>query len=353
MIRSMSDKESSLFDMLAEAVAEGDDLETLARPLLNILVTITGLESTCLTIVDAERETQTILFARNTGELHIPEGFEIPWGESLCKHALDEGRSYVDDVAAHWSGAGVIRDPSIATYLSMPVYAADGELFGTLCGASGSKVALGGGPQRTLSLFAYMIARQVDRERLIRRLQKENRNYASEALLDPLTGIPNRRALLHELPRMLRLAERFGHMVHVAMIDLDGFKQINDTHGHDTGDRFLIEVAHRLIKGVRESDYVARHGGDEFVVLGVATGDDSRQSSEVFADRLNELTRGRFVAGQNALDYAGASVGVITVDANESSAQSALARADQVMYRVKQQRSGNSVNDGDALPLGD
>lgn len=353
MIRAMSDKESSLFDLLAEAVAEGDDLETLARPLLNILGTITGLESTCLTIVDAERGTQTVLLAWNTGELHIPDGLEIPWRESLCRRALDEGRPFVEDVAAHWGGSAAIRDPSIVTYLSMPVYAADGELFGTLCGASGSRVALGGRPQRILSLFAYMIVRQVDRERLIRRLQKENRNYASEALLDPLTGIPNRRALLRELPRMLRLAERFGHRIHVAMIDLDGFKQINDTYGHDIGDRFLIEVVHRLANGVRASDYVARHGGDEFVVLGVAIGDESRDSSEVFASRLNDLTRGRFVAGTNTFDYGGASVGVITVDAKEGSTQSVLARADEAMYRVKQLRRGNPPNGGNALQFDD
>lgn len=58
------------------------------------------------------------------------------------------------------------------------------------------------------------------------------------------------------------------------------------------GDRFLIEVAHRLVNGVRESDYVVRHGGDEFVVMGVATGDGSRETPETFADRLNELIQG-------------------------------------------------------------
>jgi diguanylate cyclase len=351
MIRSMSDNESSLFHMLAEAVAEGDDLEALARPLLKILSTMTGLESTCLTMVDAQQNVQATLFACNAGEIDLREGFEIPWNESLCQRAMSEGRPFIQDVASHWGDSAMVRETSIATYLSMPVCAANGELFGTLCGVGGTKVALGSAAQRTLSLFTDMIARQVDRERLIRRLQRENRNYASEALLDPLTGIPNRRALLRELPRMLRLAERFGHALHVAMIDLDDFKRINDTHGHDAGDRFLIEAANRLADGVRGSDYVARHGGDEFVVLGGASGTAPEESAERFAETLNELTRGGSGPGQNALAYPGASVGVITVDSSESSAQHILARADQAMYRIKKQRAGGLANDGDALRM--
>ncbi len=348
----MRSRENAHFDMIAESIAGGDDIEALVRPLLDLLSKVTGFESTFFATVDVEKEVQTVLFARNRGEVQVNEGLQISWDQSLCKRALNEGRPFIGDVAAHWGGSEVVRDPTIATYLSMPVYTSDGEMFGTLCGASGSKVALNGELQYVLSLFTYMIARQADRERLVRRLRSENRNYALEALSDPLTGIPNRRALLREMPRMLRLAERFGNKVHVAMIDLDDFKQINDTHGHEVGDRFLVEVAKRLVRGLRKSDYVARYGGDEFVVLGVSTSDDGEAGGKAFAESLSELTQGRFVIGDISLDHQGASIGVVTADTSDSSAQNILANADAAMYQVKKKRRKAAANDGHVSPNG-
>lgn len=87
------------------------------------------------------------------------------------------------------------------------------------------------------------------------------------ALYDALTGVGNRVLLQDRLEQALARSERHGTFVAVAMLDLDGFKAINDTHGHATGDRLLVALAQRLRRAVREADTVVRLGGDEFVVL--------------------------------------------------------------------------------------
>lgn len=328
----------AFLDKLVLAVSESENLEGLVRPLLELLESITGLESTYLTTIDLERNIQQIVFSRNTQTLNIPEGLEVPWGDTLCKRALDEGRPYVDDVPSRWGDSDAARQLGITTYLSEPVYVAAGELYGTLCGASGAHVQIPADTRRLLQMFSQLIARQLERERLLAQLKDENREFRRHALSDPLTGIPNRRALANELGRALANADRSGTVVHVAFIDLDQFKTINDQHGHDTGDRFLIAIAQALLAGVRNGDFVARYGGDEFVVFGLATSESHDASRVAIRNRLERLTTGRFSAGLHTLEYAGASVGVVTSRTGERDVEAVLARADTAMYEAKQPR---------------
>lgn len=327
-----------LLNKLASVVSESDDLESLVRPLLELLEAITGLESTYLTTIDLELNVQQVVFSRNTQALNIPEGLKVPWGDTLCKRALDEGRGYVDDVPGCWGDSGAARELGITTYLSEPVHVAAGELYGTLCGASRSKVHVQSETRRVLQMFSQLIARQVERERLLAQLKDENREYKRHALSDPLTGIPNRRALTSELDRALANADRAKSAVHVAFIDLDRFKAINDKYGHDAGDRFLIAIARTLLGGMRNGDFVARYGGDEFVVFGPAMSASYEVSRAAIRDRIERLTAGRFFIGSHTIDYAGASVGVVTSNPGERDAQSVLSRADAAMYETKEAR---------------
>ena len=152
-------------------------------------------------------------------------------------------------VRGRWGDSGAARELGITTYLSEPVHVVAGELYGTLCGASRARVQIPADTRRLLKMFSQLIARQLERERLLAQLKNENREFRQHALSDPLTGIPNRRALANELGRALANADRAGTVVHVAFIDLDEFKAINDEHGHDTGDRFLIAIAQALLAG--------------------------------------------------------------------------------------------------------
>ena len=325
-------------DKLVAAVADSEDLESLVRPLLGLLESITGMESTYLTMIDTEQNVQRIVYARNTRALTIPEGTCVPWGDTLCKRAIDENKMYVNDVPGCWGDSEAARAMGITSYLSEPVRVAGGELFGTLCAASATKIDLGDDTRRLLKMFSQLIARQLERDRLLARLQNENREFSQYALSDPLTGIPNRRALMNELGRALANAERIDTALHVAFIDMDGFKSINDQYGHDAGDRFLIEVSKALVTGMRHGDFVARYGGDEFVVFCSATSAAHDASRVAIRKRLERLTTGKFVIGPSALNYGGASVGVVTCESNERDCDAVIARADAAMYDMKKAR---------------
>ena len=335
-----------LLDKLAAAISDSDDLESLVRPLLGLLESITGMESTYLTMIDLQRNVQHIVYARNTQAMNIPEGLEVPWGDTLCKRAIDEGRPYVDDVAGCWGDSEAARALGITTYLSEPVHVAAGELYGTLCAASGTRIQITDDTRRLLKMFSQLIARQLERDRLLAKLQDENRTFSRYALSDPLTGIPNRRALMNELARSLANAERTNTAVHVAFVDLDNFKSINDQYGHDAGDRFLIEIAKALVSGMRDGDFVARYGGDEFVVFGPATSATHDASRVAIRERLERLTTGQFMIGTSTLNYAGASVGVVTSGASERDCEAVLARADTAMYAIKKARRVWAKGDG-------
>ena len=120
----------SMLAQLAESVSGARDLETLTRPMLQLLEAVTGLQSTYLTTVDEGRGVQRILYARNTGQMRIPEGLEVPWGDTLCKRALEEGRAYTDDVGACWGDSDAARALGIQTYMSQPVRTADTAITG-------------------------------------------------------------------------------------------------------------------------------------------------------------------------------------------------------------------------------
>jgi diguanylate cyclase len=321
-----------ILNQLAESLADAKDLEGLTRPLLEVLEAITGMESTYLTTIDEPNGVQHILYSRNSKSMQIPEGLSVPWDDTLCKRALEEGRPYTDDVAACWGDSDAARALGIRTYLSQPVLNLDGSVYGTLCAASGDRVRVSDANIKVLSMVARLIAYQVERERQLSSLRKSNEELSTQSLTDALTGLPNRRALRLELERMLARAARTDTRVQVAFVDLDGFKKINDEHGHEVGDRFLVHIAHRLRAGTRIGDLVARLGGDEFVLI--ATGSEPDE----LRDRIARTTDTTFRHGHIVIEYPGASVGVVVSEPQESDPDALLARADVAMYASKKAR---------------
>jgi diguanylate cyclase len=167
----------SLLTQLAVSVAGAEDLETLTRPMLQLLEAVTGLQSTWLTAVDEGAGVQRILYSRNTGQVRIPEGLEGPWGDTLCKRALEEGRAYTDDVSGCWGDSDAARALGIRSYMSQPVRTSDGQLFGTLCGASADAVQVPQAVLNVFTLFASLIAQQVEREKLKARKARKARRH--------------------------------------------------------------------------------------------------------------------------------------------------------------------------------
>lgn len=245
---------SDLLAQLAQSVTRSNGLESLTRPLLELLENVTGLESAFLTTVDEAAGRLEVRFAHNSGELQITEGTVLEWSDTLCRRAILENSPCIDDVPARWPDSKVGRDLGITTYVTVPVHARGGELVGTLCAASRDHRPLAPESQNVFSLFSRLIGQQVERERLLVQLQAANDELLVHASTDVLTGLPNRRAVREAIAKRLREVYPERRRVHVGFVDLDGFKAINDNHGHEVGDQFLRAMAARLSSALRPGD---------------------------------------------------------------------------------------------------
>ena len=156
---------------------------------------------------------------------------------------------------------------------------------------------------------------------------------AHQALHDSVTGLANRYLLMDRLSNALVRMERSPGRVALFFIDIDHFKAVNDTYGHDAGDRLLIELARRLTAAARREDTVARLGGDEFVLLCDRVGTD--QHVREIADRIVRALAEPFTAGDVVMRVS-ASVGAAVADDPSTTAAEVLRHADSAMYRVKQ-----------------
>lgn len=156
---------------------------------------------------------------------------------------------------------------------------------------------------------------------------------------DALTGLPNRVLLLEELGKTLQQCVRRGLVAAIHYIDLDFFKDVNDSLGHPVGDRLLVQVAERLRSAVREADVVARLGGDEFCVLQLDLGDVGEAG--VLAERIIETVSAPYDLDGHEL-VIGASVGIAIVPSDGNTADILLKNVDMAMYRAKEDGRGVS-----------
>lgn len=157
---------------------------------------------------------------------------------------------------------------------------------------------------------------------------------------DSLTGLPNRLQLQTRLAHGVAYARRHASLLAVLFVDIDRFKSINDTLGHDAGDQVLVQFAQRLRGCVREVDTVARQGGDEFIVLltELHAGADAQQ----VADKIVKAIAAPFIVNGDPLDV-GASVGVAVYPDDDEDIETLIEKADLAMYAAKQRGSGASL----------
>jgi diguanylate cyclase (GGDEF)-like protein len=173
---------------------------------------------------------------------------------------------------------------------------------------------------------------------LYKQLEQYSRALESMALHDALTGLPNRRLLMDRLALAIAHARRNTSTMAVMFLDLDGFKQINDTLGHDTGDTLLRLVADRLVAAVREEDTVARMGGDEFVIglweSGHADG-VARLASKV----IQAVSQPYRIQGHDVRITASVGVGIYPMHGED--VETLMKRADLALYEAKRAGKNN------------
>lgn len=182
------------------------------------------------------------------------------------------------------------------------------------------------------------------------RLERENEKQRGEleffSLHDHLTGMPNRKLFHDRLEQAILHAQRSGVAFSVCSMDLDRFKLINDTYGHDVGDEVLVEIANRMVSALRDSDTIARFGGDEFVAL---LDIPDIQGAAAVAEKLIACVTEPITTNSGQLDV-GLSIGITAFSESCQEAKALLKKADEAMYEAKKSSKDIVVYSGDDLP---
>ena len=267
---------------------------------------------------------------------------------TFCSHAiLASELMEVPDALAdpRFRDNPMVRGPPyIRAYAGVPLVLPSGESLGALCVLDTVPRALTDAQKQALKTLAHSVVGEFELRRRVSELEVEvERRRTAEAQIlqvatrDPLTSLPNRIALNERLEQHVRMANRHGDTLAFLFIDLDRFKLINDTLGHDVGDAALIEVAQRLTRTLRDSDTVARLGGDEFAVLLPEVG-DADEAVQMAGKLIAALNEPAHVHGHRL--HLTASIGVSLYPGHGDDGEQLMRHADLAMYQAKQSGSG-------------
>jgi two-component system cell cycle response regulator len=329
--------------ILGETLSSTHDLQRILQVILRTALAATGARAGLVLLIDpAAGQLVAQCGVGLTDEWDVPDT-ELP------ERRLPVGSGVLGAVAAAGEprrGQGQVgsAEPPCLTYLAMPICApvtVDEPLLpgdpppvagpATL-GVLALYDRVGGGAfddadLHTLRTFAGQAGVAVHNVRMHEEAQRLS-------LTDPLTGLWNYRYLRESLRREVERASRFGRMLAVLVLDLDHFKDVNDTYGHAAGDAVLGEFARRIRVGLREVDVAFRQGGEEFVVLLPET---DAYGGAIVAERLGAAVRDRPMPVDGHTDQipVTVSIGVAVFPEHGATAQQVLAAADRALYAAK------------------
>ncbi|MCL2036510.1 MAG: GGDEF domain-containing protein [Oscillospiraceae bacterium] len=205
-------------------------------------------------------------------------------------------------------------------------------------------------PEATYSLISTLCSRLVNTnvnmadnsvrfEKIVIGLNDEKEKFKSAANTDALTGVFNRRCFMDTAAKMLKDSFENGNRAFVTMIDIDFFKKVNDTYGHQAGDETLKRMAAVVANTLRERDLFARYGGEEFIMLFTGLTSDAAQK---MVERVRENIKAMEIIFEDLRIRVTASFGIAEVVAAEG-IESAIAKADEALYEAKQGGRDRSV----------
>lgn len=294
------------------------------------------------TVVECDRSSLTILSEDGDAlELHAVGNKTIMTSQTRLEFDSSiVGRSFVeqqlinlDDISGSTlTDLAMLWELGIGSILVAPLVSA-GRAFGTLNVGRYAGRSFSRRDELSLRSMASLLASYISVHRQIEREQKAAR-------VDHLTGLLNRRAILEVLETSIE--DEVDDSISVLFLDLDGFKRINDTHGHATGDALLIEISRRLAEVLRDGDMIGRLGGDEF--LAICRSGIHGEPADVIAERLVREC-GRPFAFGSAVVSPKVSVGLTTLNSETKSIEDLLAEADYAMYQAKNSTSSIAVMD--------
>jgi diguanylate cyclase (GGDEF)-like protein len=265
-----------------------------------------------------------------------------PLSQSFCQHVVTRDAALiVENASEHPLVAHSLPAEAmgVVAYAGVPLRNADGFTLGAFCAVDVVPKKWSPEQLQLLEDIAKAAMAEIDLRTTVRALLDNQAQLRHDATRDLLTGVLNRRGLSELAPPQLALAQRTAQPFSVLAVDLDGFKQINDTLGHDTGDAALVEMAQLLAAEVREGDCVVRMGGDEFLIL---LADSDHSQALAFVSRLQQRLRARNAETDSAYQLSAAmGVGSWT-PATPLCFSAVLEAADVSMYADKRTRSATA-----------
>lgn len=261
----------------------------------------------------------------------IVAGDAFPYAASMCRSMVaGDSPQIAPDVTtvAEYAAAAAAAPITVGAYVGTPIVRPDGTLFGTLCGYDPARqpeslLTL----QPLLDLLSSMLSAVLDADTAVTHAERALEAARREADTDAMTGLLNRRGWDRYLQLEEQRYRRFGDTACVVVLDLDNLKTVNDTRGHDAGDRYIRQAAHVLAAVVRPDDVFARLGGDEFGI--VAIGATTTQAQHLVR-RMEAALEQAGVSGS----FGHAPYSVV------SGFPGAWHDADTEMYKQKQRRRG-------------
>jgi diguanylate cyclase (GGDEF)-like protein len=272
----------------------------------------------------------TILKSYNRDEQLIPQGMTLPLLETYCSLVFRGAESLViipdtskDPFAEKMD---ITQKLGACSFIGIPIATRNNPSYGTICAMDRQKIEYSEKEILLLESMAALISYVVDLE--------------DASITDGLTGLYNRKYL--EKIRLSNESERINRHLSLLFIDIDDFKTINDTYGHDAGDLALLEIAKRLKQQMRKTDTIIRMGGDEFII--VIEGSQDKEELRVVAEKILASVLQPIEIGGNPVQVS-VSVGVSSEEVEAVSLQQLISKADQAMYDVKNHgKSGYKIS---------
>jgi len=305
---------------IMELIASGESLGTSLRAVTNLLAQQLNSSAAVLLSGDGTAERLHLVAQADPVGWTGPKGGILPVVATVAEHM----GARLADLRALALDAPALVDEAGQSFWALPVFDGQGDVQGVIVAPSPAPAEADTHTRQALRTAVRLTEVALDRDAARSRL-------THQASHDPLTGLPNRALFLDRCRHALHVAARHEQLAVVLFVDLDRFKVINDSLGHDAGDRLLIAVAERLQGVVRPSDTIARFGGDEFTMLceQMQTPADAR----ILAGRVLDLFAKPFhLDGREVFETA--SVGIALGRAPQQP-EDLLQDADAAMYRAK------------------
>ncbi len=319
---------------LLSTLAKSASGQNFLQASIDALIELVQVRYGAISMFDESGNLTRFVYAGITAEeaqqiIHRPRGSGL-----LGKIVRENVVLRLDNMADDAGSAGFpVHHPPMTSLLAIPISNLDrmyGRIF--LCDKQDSN-AFTYEDEQLASSFANALSLILDNERTLAKLKQEQSQLAHSALHDPLTSLPNRVLLGDRIGQILNQAHRNQTQAAVLFCDLDDFKAVNDSMGHQAGDQVLKTMGERLLNCVRVEDTVARIGGDEFVF--VLSNVESAEHAKVVAQKiLDAMAQSLHVDGCEIM--LSGSVGIAMFPLDGDATERLIRNADSAMYRAKE-----------------